>query len=184
MKSRRLIRRAILDFLWLLAYVAVLGAAVMFLWNALIPDLFQGPALTYVQAIGLLLLAHLLLRRGFFYGGSGWRYPHWRRKWRATPDSKCGRSARLEKAVEMVETKIGAVTHYFNHLHVAAVAITDGELRKGDTIHVKGRTTDFQQTVVSIQIDHESVDTAKAGQSVGIEVIEQVREHDSVYKVT
>ena len=84
----------------------------------------------------------------------------------------------------MAETKIGTVTHYFNHLHVAGVAITDGELREGDAIHVKGQTTDFQQTVVSMQIDHESVDTAKAGQSVGIEVIEQVREHDSVYKVT
>ena len=93
-------------------------------------------------------------------------------------------SARFEEAVEMVETKIGAVTHYFNHLHVAAVPITGGELRKGDTIHLKGRTTDFQQTVVSIQIDHEPVDTAKVGQSVGIEMIEQVREHDSVYKVT
>ncbi len=84
----------------------------------------------------------------------------------------------------MSETKIGAVTHYFNHLHVAGVAITDGELAEGDTIHVKGHTTDFQQTVVSMQIDNQPVDTAKAGQSVGIEVIEHAREHDTVYKVT
>lgn len=84
----------------------------------------------------------------------------------------------------MSETKIGTVTHYFDHLHVAAVALTDGELAEGDTIHVKGHTTDFQQTVVSMQIDNQPVDTAKAGQSVGIEVIEHAREHDSVYKIT
>ena len=191
MKSRRVIRRVLLGSLWLLAYLAVLGAAVMVLWNALIPDLFQGPALTYVQAIGLLVLAHLLSRRGFFYGGPGWRYRHWRHKWRPTSDSKCGnqRSGAEEnpeqrEAVEMSETKIGTVTHYFDHLHVAAVSLTDGDLREGDTIHVKGHTTDFQQTVVSMQIDNQPVDTAKAGQSVGIEVIEHAREHDSVYKVT
>jgi len=92
MKTRRLIRRIIMGSLWVLAYFAVLGGAVMLLWNALIPDLFQGPALTYVQAIGLLLLSHLLLRRGLFYGSHGWRHQHWRRKWRATSDGKCGSS--------------------------------------------------------------------------------------------
>ncbi len=89
MKWRRTIRRTILGSLWLLAYFAVLGAVVMLLWNALIPDLFQGPAITFVQAVGLLLLTHLLFRRGF--GGFGWRYPHWRRKWRASSDSKCSK---------------------------------------------------------------------------------------------
>jgi len=75
----------------------------------------------------------------------------------------------------MAETRIGTVTHYFGHLHVAGVDITDGELRKGDTIRVKGHTSDFQQTVESIQIEHEAVDVAKPGDSVGIEVIEQAR---------
>ncbi len=84
----------------------------------------------------------------------------------------------------MAETRIGTVTHYFGHLHVAGVDITDGELRKGDTIRIKGHTSDFQQTVESIQIEHEAVDVAKPGDSVGIEVIEQAREHDKVYKVT
>ncbi len=81
MKWLRVIRRTIVGVLWLLAYFVVLGAIVMLLWNALIPDLFQGPAITFMQSVGLLLLTHLLFRRGF--GGFGWRYPHWRRKWRA-----------------------------------------------------------------------------------------------------
>ncbi len=84
----------------------------------------------------------------------------------------------------MAETKIGTVTHYFNHLQVAAVQLTDGELRKGDTIHIKGHTSDFQQTVGSIQLEHELLEVAKPGQSVGIKVTEHAREHDTVYKVT
>ena len=41
----------------------------------------------------------------------------------------------------MTETKIGTVTHYYAHIHVAGVAITDGELHTGDTVHVKGHTS-------------------------------------------
>ena len=84
----------------------------------------------------------------------------------------------------MNETKIGTVTHYYNHLHVAGVAITDGELHKGDTIHVKGNTSDFEQKVESMEIDNEAVEAAKPGDQIGLVVIEYTREHDTVYKVT
>lgn len=84
----------------------------------------------------------------------------------------------------MAETKIGTVTHYFSHLSVAAVEITDGDLRIGDTIHIKGHTSDFQQTLESMQIERTSIVVAKPGESVGITVTEHAREHDTVYKVT
>ena len=84
----------------------------------------------------------------------------------------------------MTETKIGSVTHYYNHLHVAGVVITDGELHKGDTIHIKGNTSDFEQIVESMEIDHETVGVAKPGDQIGLSVIEYAREHDTVYKVT
>jgi putative protease len=84
----------------------------------------------------------------------------------------------------MTETKIGSVTHYFNHLHVAGVVINDGELRKGDTIHIKGHTSDFEQIVESMEIDHETVEVAKKGDQIGLSVIEYAREHDTVYKMT
>lgn len=84
----------------------------------------------------------------------------------------------------MTETKIGTVTHYYNHIHVAGVSITDGELRKGDTIHIKGHTSDFEQKVESMQIEHEVVDVAKPGDQIGLSVIEHAREHDTVYMVT
>ncbi len=84
----------------------------------------------------------------------------------------------------MTETRIGTVTHYYNHLHVAGVEITDGELHKDDTIHSKGHTSDFQQEVASIEIDHEAVEVAKTGDQIGLTVIEYVRVHDTVHKVT
>jgi len=78
----------------------------------------------------------------------------------------------------------GTVTHYYNHLHVAGVTITDGELHKGDTIHVKGNTSDFEQKVESMEIDNEAVEVTKPGDQIGLVVIEYTREHDTIYKVT
>lgn len=60
---------------------AVLGLVVMLLWNALIPDLFRGPQLTFWQAVGLLALSHILLRGwGRWRYANGWRHDRWRRK--------------------------------------------------------------------------------------------------------
>ena len=84
---------------------------------------------------------------------------------------------------DMADTRIGTVTHYYNRLHVAGVTITDGELHKGDTIHVKGQTSDFEQKVESMEIDHEAVDVAMPGNQIGLTVIEHAREHDTVYLV-
>jgi hypothetical protein len=60
---------------------AVLGFAVMLLWNALIPDLFKGPQLAFWQAVGLLVLSHILLSgKGRWHHANGWRHDRWRRK--------------------------------------------------------------------------------------------------------
>ena len=83
----------------------------------------------------------------------------------------------------MAEQRIGVVTHFFDKIHVAAVRVTDGEMMVGDTIHIKGHTTDVTQTIDSIQVEHASVPTARSGDEVGIKVAEIVREHDAVYKV-
>ncbi len=81
------------------------------------------------------------------------------------------------------EERVGVVTHYFTHLAVAVVQIESGTLRVGDTIHIKGHTSDFRQRVGSMQIEHASVPEARAGQSFGLKVSEHAREHDAVYKV-
>ncbi len=83
----------------------------------------------------------------------------------------------------MVEEKIGLVEHFFTHISVAAIKITDGELKVGDTIHIVGAHTDFKQKIDSMEIDGNSVQVVKAGDAVGIKVKDRVREHDVVYKV-
>jgi len=83
----------------------------------------------------------------------------------------------------MAEEKIGIVTHYFGKIGVAALKITDGELRVGDMIRIKGHTSDFTQTVESMQVEHESVEVARTGDEIGLKTAEYTREHDTVYKV-
>lgn len=83
----------------------------------------------------------------------------------------------------MEEKEIGNVISFFAKIGVAAIKITKEELRTGDVIHIKGHTTDFQQTVGSMQIENESVSVAKAGDSIGIKAKERVRGNDIVYKV-
>ena len=82
------------------------------------------------------------------------------------------------------ELKIGVVTHYYSHLSVAVVSVTDRPLQVGNRIHIKGHTSDFYQTVESIQVEHESRPRAEVGQAVGLSVTDHAREHDVVYLVT
>ncbi len=84
----------------------------------------------------------------------------------------------------MSEKKIGVISHYFGKISVAGVEIEKGKLKTGDTIRIKGHTTDFTQMIKSMQIDLQTVEVAKKGDSIGIKVSERVREHDEVYKVS
>ena len=77
---------------------------------------------------------------------------------------------------------IGAVDGFFAKPSVAIVKLT-APLRVGDRIYVKGHTTDFQQAVESMQVDHAAVPEAQAGQSVGVKVANRCRQHDVVYKL-
>lgn len=83
-----------------------------------------------------------------------------------------------------MEEKIGRVVHYYTNLGVVAIDLTDGNLKVGDRILIKGHTTNFEQQVESMQIEHADVNEAQKGQSIGIRVKEHVRDHDIVYKVT
>jgi len=84
----------------------------------------------------------------------------------------------------MAEQKIGSVSRYFGKIGVAAVEITAGELRVGDTIRIKGKSTDFVHQVTSMQMDKTPVEVAKAGEAVGLKVAEKAREHDEIFKIT
>ena len=83
----------------------------------------------------------------------------------------------------MPEERVGTVSDYFAKIGVAGIDV-EATLRVGDTIHIVGHTTDLQQTVDSIQIEHEQVAEATKGDAIGVKVRERCRGGDVVYKVT
>jgi putative protease len=79
--------------------------------------------------------------------------------------------------------QIGKVTHFFDHIRVAVLALTQ-PIKVGDTVHFLGHSTDFKQTVASLQIEHKSVNEAKAGDDVAMKVSQPVHPNDKVFKIT
>ena len=80
------------------------------------------------------------------------------------------------------ENVIGVVTHYFPKVRAAVIKLK-ANLTNGDNIKIKGHTTDFTQSINSMQIDHVPVSIAHKGQEIGVLVNSRVRQHDIVTKV-
>ena len=78
--------------------------------------------------------------------------------------------------------RVGKVTHYFDHINVAVLALSEA-IRIGDSLHFLGHATDFKQEVKSMQIEHKAVDAAKPGDDVALQVAQRVRPNDAVFKV-
>jgi putative protease len=76
---------------------------------------------------------------------------------------------------------IGAVTHWYAHLSVAAIRLT-APLAVGDRIHIRGHTTDLVETVGSMEVDHRRVERAGPGDDVALAVEGHVREHDLIFR--
>ena len=84
----------------------------------------------------------------------------------------------------MPEEQVGVVVKFFAKPSVAAIEVTNGTIKQGDTLRYKGHTTDFTDQVGSIELDNQPVEEAKAGDLVGVKVKERVRENDLIYKIT
>jgi len=84
----------------------------------------------------------------------------------------------------MEEQEIGFISNYFSNISVAIIEITKGKLQEGDTVHISGHTTDFEQVVDSMQIEHAIVQEAKKGDSIGLKVNQKARKKDLVFKVS
>lgn len=82
-----------------------------------------------------------------------------------------------------MEKEIGKITHYFGKIGVAIIELTD-TLKVGDKIHIKGHTSDWQQTVDSMQAEHEAIEQAKKGDVIGINSKDHAREGDAVYLIS
>ena len=84
----------------------------------------------------------------------------------------------------MLEVQVGIIVKFFVKPGVAAIEVQSGSIKTGDTLKYKGHTTDFTETVTSMEIDNQKVEEARPGDLLGIKVKERVREGDKVYVVT
>lgn len=94
------------------------------------------------------------------------------KKAKKTKPKKLKKTAKKEKVAV-----IGIVTHYFPKVNAAVIKLKK-PLAVGDTVVIKGSTTDFKQKIESMQIDHVAISKAKKGDEIGLEVKDRVREHD------
>jgi len=88
----------------------------------------------------------------------------------------------MEQVGEMEKKEVGKISHFFSKINVAVVELSN-TLKVGEEILIEGPSTSVRQTVDSMQIEHENVEVAKKGQSIGMKVVDKVREKDTVYKV-
>ncbi|MFW9855205.1 MAG: translation elongation factor-like protein [Candidatus Thorarchaeota archaeon] len=82
-----------------------------------------------------------------------------------------------------MDEEIGQIDNYFTKVGVAVLNVTNGSVKIGDKLSIRGATTDFEMVVESLQIDRADVDSVSAGTLVGLKVPERVRKGDKVYKV-
>ena len=83
----------------------------------------------------------------------------------------------------MAEELIGAITHYFGKPEVGVVKLS-AQIKVGDVLHFRGHTTDFQQEIKSMQVEHAAVESATTGTEVAMKLSERVRAGDQVFRVT
>jgi len=77
---------------------------------------------------------------------------------------------------------VGLINHYFPHVQAAVIKLKS-PLKIGDTLKIKGHTTDLTQIITSMQIDRVDISSAKKGDEIGLQVSSRVRQGDKVYKV-
>ena len=79
--------------------------------------------------------------------------------------------------------RVGTVSHYFDEPQVGAIDLEE-TIEEADVLRFEGHTTDFQQAITSMEVDHQPVELAGPGDEVAVKVEERVREGDEVYRVT
>ena len=96
------------------------------------------------------------------------------------------KTVKIKKAARPAKTMpkvVGKVTHYFPHVKAGVILVTKGAIAMGDTLQIKGHTTDFKQKVKSLQIDNAPIQKARPKQEIGLLVKSRVRHNDIVYKL-
>lgn len=82
----------------------------------------------------------------------------------------------------MKETQVGKIVHYYDKISVGVIELT-GTLKVGEKIHIQGAHDDFEQTVDSMQLEHQDIKSGKKGQAIAIKVGQQAHDNDKVFKI-
>jgi hypothetical protein len=82
----------------------------------------------------------------------------------------------------MTDTKIGEIVHYYDKIGVAVIKVLS-PLKVGDRVKISGHDNEFEQTIASMQVEHQNIDQAKKGDDVGVKLDQPARNGDEVYKV-
>jgi len=88
----------------------------------------------------------------------------------------------IKKSAKSEGNLIGLIIHYFPHVQAAVIKLKK-PLKNGDTVKIKGHTTDLTQIVTSMQINRVEISSAKKGDEIGLQVSSRVRQGDKVYKI-
>ena len=83
----------------------------------------------------------------------------------------------------MTGTRLGEVSHYYDRISVAVITLTDS-VKVGEKVHFLGHGVDFEQEVSSMQIEHETIESAKKGDQVAMKVLKPVKAHTAVFKLS
>jgi len=83
-----------------------------------------------------------------------------------------------------MDIQIGVVTHYYDKIGVAVVEVMNQSLKVGDHVKISGHDKEFNQEVVSLQVEHARVPEVEAGESCGIKVDQKVSPGDVLYLLT
>ena len=82
----------------------------------------------------------------------------------------------------MTDTKVGEIIHYYDKIGVAVLKVLS-PLKVGDRIKISGHDKEFEQTIASMQVEHQNIDKAKKGDEVGMKLDQPARDGDEAYKV-
>ncbi|MBI4100188.1 U32 family peptidase C-terminal domain-containing protein [Candidatus Microgenomates bacterium] len=81
----------------------------------------------------------------------------------------------------MADQLLGKITHYYDKIGVAVVEVQK-PFSLGDEIKISGSDHEFVQKVESMQIEHEQIQQAKKGQTIGLRTDQKVKEGDVIFK--
>jgi putative protease len=78
--------------------------------------------------------------------------------------------------------QIGKITHFFDKINVAVIEL-DSPVKVGDIIRIRGSTTDLEQPIKEMQVEHKKIERAGKGEAIGMKVKDKVRVNDKVYLI-